>query len=596
MFNNTFGKKKNKNEICYFDRKYDYSSLVLSCKSFPDCLNCKYRTLSPKETVEILTLQTISEYYDSGAFLEFEGDMEEEIENSLELFAHAMLENTGKSAFKWTADEVEDVCLNVIPSRAIADEFFFENLASVLIDFFHYLQRWKMNKHSEEIIELLKQINDKIPQKAKEPDAVNSEKTMFAGWLSTDFKSPYLKHLGPLEKGVFERKKYSVKVHDDIDKTREKWFSGFEKTEYFKQLSEEEQKDIQEIIIHFIDFNYSFRLLKPEDWTVETVEECLLELMARSYPFSWVVWDKISPLLAQFFDYLEQEKLLPKAGEFAARTRELKTEIEKRAKDYNYWSFFKIIQVKDGVYKNTGVKIPSEPDPTKFPAEYNFATSSLAGRERLMKKLVDDMGFDDMGLPPIDDLEKYSNSLSSDEVDSLVEKSLGWADGYFKTEQFKNLPVEYSNNAEDVIALFAAYGAEQMGLYPENWTPENTEEICFRSFPYEFAGDGDMIYSVPVILEGYFEYLAGKNLITNGIQLAEKIRSIQNEIIEAAKKAEELKKDVLYFDSEEELSGFTGFDQKLITADKSSDSKKKKKRKTAAKARKKNAGKKKKKR
>lgn len=114
----------------------------------------------------------------------------------------------------------------------------------------------------------------------------------------------------------------------------------------------------------------------------------------------------------------------------------------------------------------------------------------------------------------------------------------GWvADRYrefHNSEQFDELSEEQQDNAFGVINFFADYLFTYEYTTFEECTSEHVEHVCTRLMPAKVAMEAAYFEHVPPVLATFFRFLETRGEIDNGAELADRVESIADSLLEAA--------------------------------------------------------------
>jgi hypothetical protein len=72
------------------------------------------------------------------------------------------------------------------------------------------------------------------------------------------------------------------------------------------------------------------------------------------------------------------------------------------------------------------------------------------------------------------------------------------------------------------------------GLSPEEWDEDELEECCLDILPRKISADESYFKSIAPVLSAFFAFVEEKGLLRNGLNLAEKVKEIDEQIIENA--------------------------------------------------------------
>ena len=178
---------------------------------------------------------------------------------------------------------------------------------------------------------------------------------------------------------------------DDLDKIRDAvsaWTVAFSESTYFEELTEEQKRESECIILSFTDYMYTHHGLSPEEWDDEDgeLEECCLYTLPRKMTADKSYFRSIAPVLSAFFSFVKGQGLLRNAATLATRVKELDREIVKNACDPRNWGPAKSFMM---AAKDAGVDTTNIEALNKFLPFYNLqqlAKTKIAVNSRAQPK------------------------------------------------------------------------------------------------------------------------------------------------------------------------------------------------------------------
>ena len=86
---------------------------------------------------------------------------------------------------------------------------------------------------------------------------------------------------------------------------------------------------------------YDYHGLAPEKWNPYELEECCLETLPRKVSAEISFFQATSPVLAAFFNFLAENKILRQARRLARQVQKIGPQIVKNSQDPRYWGMAK---------------------------------------------------------------------------------------------------------------------------------------------------------------------------------------------------------------------------------------------------------------
>ncbi len=126
----------------------------------------EYSDDESNEVIEIIE-KWLEEFIDTKYFLEIDDKYKDACEDIIFSFADFMYGYTGLKPEKWNISGLEEICLDVMPRKVMADEQYFESIAPSLTAFFSFMEEKKLNKNSSKLAKRVKDIGNDIVKASK---------------------------------------------------------------------------------------------------------------------------------------------------------------------------------------------------------------------------------------------------------------------------------------------------------------------------------------------------------------------------------------------------------------------------------------------
>ena len=98
--------------------------------------------------------------------------------------------------------------------------------------------------------------------------------------------------------------------YEDTIKFCDYWTIQFLKSEYCKELNEEEMWLCPYIILNFVESMYSYFNLTPNEWCKDPLEEWCFTILPKKVFASKSFFNAIPPVLIKFFSFLHDEGVI----------------------------------------------------------------------------------------------------------------------------------------------------------------------------------------------------------------------------------------------------------------------------------------------
>lgn len=150
--------------------------LIETIKNHDSCILDSYYEMEEDEDdgeqydeAQEITEQWLKKFIEAKYFTELDKKYQENSENIISTFSEMMYGYTGLKIEKWDTSGLEEICLDVMPRKIMADEEYFESIAPSLHAFFLFMKDEKINKNSVKLAERIKIIEKDIIKASKKP-------------------------------------------------------------------------------------------------------------------------------------------------------------------------------------------------------------------------------------------------------------------------------------------------------------------------------------------------------------------------------------------------------------------------------------------
>lgn len=152
-----------------------------------------------------------------------------------------------------------------------------------------------------------------------------------------------------------------------LDETYE-WGKAFSESKYFQDLTEEQKRESEFIVMTFTQYMYSYHLLIPEEWDESGLEECCLDTLPRKITADESYYRSIAPVLSSFFKFSGEKGFLKNASNLARKVNKIDKQIVKNSSDSSRWGMAKTMLMSA---KKAGVDIENEAEIKKYMNIFN---------------------------------------------------------------------------------------------------------------------------------------------------------------------------------------------------------------------------------
>lgn len=116
-----------------------------------------------------ITEKWLKKFIKTKHFSELEKKYQENSKDIISTFSEMMYSYTGSKIEKWDTSGLEEICLDVMPRKVMANELYFESITPSLHAFFLFMKDEKINKNATKLAERIKIIEKDIIKTSKKP-------------------------------------------------------------------------------------------------------------------------------------------------------------------------------------------------------------------------------------------------------------------------------------------------------------------------------------------------------------------------------------------------------------------------------------------
>nr|MDO8082680.1 hypothetical protein [Candidatus Freyarchaeota archaeon] len=177
---------------------------------------------------------------------------------------------------------------------------------------------------------------------------------------------------------------YSEKeLNKILDKVYE-WGVEFSKSKYFEELTEEQKRESESVVMFFTEYMYTHSGLPPEKWDSKELRECCMHTLPRKVTAQESFFKSVAPVLSAFFTFLAEKGLIRNAPVLAESVKEIDKQIVKNASKPENWGMAKTFAM---AALKAGVDVTNEEEMQKFVEQYNRQLSKpKKGKESKHKR------------------------------------------------------------------------------------------------------------------------------------------------------------------------------------------------------------------
>ncbi len=146
------------------------------------------------------------------------------------------------------------------------------------------------------------------------------------------------------------------------------WGEKFVESEYFEKLTEEQKDNNVFVVTMFADYMYTHIGQSPEEWDVEGLEECCLEILPRKISADESYYRCITPALSAYLGFLGEKGYLNGTESLIASLKMIDKQMIENARNPANWGIAKSFTMRA---KDAGVDTHNEKELYKYITDYN---------------------------------------------------------------------------------------------------------------------------------------------------------------------------------------------------------------------------------
>ncbi len=120
------------------------------------------------------------------------------------------------------------------------------------------------------------------------------------------------------------------------------------------------------------------------------------------------------------------------------------------------------------------------------------------------------------------------------EMQAIHKQVGGWFDAFVGGPQYQGLTEIQKDKAPGIVRFFAEYSFRYIGAAPEQWNRDVLRECCIEILPRKMSAESPCFRAVAPVLSAFFEFLAGKGLLSKAEDLSRAVAQLGGEIVAAS--------------------------------------------------------------
>lgn len=160
---------------------------------------------------------------------------------------------------------------------------------------------------------------------------------------------------------------HSDKGWEEIRDTVCEWGGEFSKSPHFEQLTEEQKRVSEFVVMTFTQYMYNHHESSPREWNEFGLKECCQYTLPRKISAGESYYKSLAPVLSAFFAFLGENNLLENAPELIRTVKNIDEQVIENARDRNNWGPAKSFVM---AAKDAGVDITNEQEMQQYMVAY----------------------------------------------------------------------------------------------------------------------------------------------------------------------------------------------------------------------------------
>jgi hypothetical protein len=120
------------------------------------------------------------------------------------------------------------------------------------------------------------------------------------------------------------------------------------------------------------------------------------------------------------------------------------------------------------------------------------------------------------------------------EMQAIHKQVGGWFDAFVGSPEYQRLTEIQKDKAPGIIRFFAEYSFRYIGAAPEQWNRGVLTECCVEILPRKMSAELPFFEAVAPVLSAFFDFLAGKGLLSKARELSAAVAELDAEIVAAS--------------------------------------------------------------
>jgi SEC-C motif len=120
------------------------------------------------------------------------------------------------------------------------------------------------------------------------------------------------------------------------------------------------------------------------------------------------------------------------------------------------------------------------------------------------------------------------------EMQAIHKQVGGWFDAFVGSPDYQRLTEIQKDKAPGIIRFFTEYSFRYIGAAPEQWNGGVLTECCVEILPRKMSAELPFFEAVAPVLSAFFDFLAGKGLLSKARELSAAVAELDAEIVAAS--------------------------------------------------------------
>jgi len=120
------------------------------------------------------------------------------------------------------------------------------------------------------------------------------------------------------------------------------------------------------------------------------------------------------------------------------------------------------------------------------------------------------------------------------EMQAIHKQVGGCFDAFVGSPQYQPLTEIEKDKAPGIVRFFAEYSFRYIGAAPEKWNRDVLRECCIEILPRKMSAGLPFFRAVAPVLSAFFDFLAGRGLLSKARELSTTVAELDHEIVAAS--------------------------------------------------------------